>query len=129
MITMTIKPMKLFLITLMAILAQGCTIYWSGMVDNESGNNIAVTGKGPGETTWKVSADQQVKITWKYKCLEVTEAGKSYYFDAQNVPKAAQKMTGVTYTVYTAYRDQQMFYVIEGGNPQPLPKLDSCPAE
>ncbi|MBA54996.1 MAG: hypothetical protein CMK89_11130 [Pseudomonadales bacterium] len=120
---------KITLIAFAAMLAQGCTIYWSGMVDNKSGKNITVTGKGTDETTWKVSADESVKITWKYKCLEVTEGDKSYYFDAQNVPKAAQKMTGVTYTVYTAYRDQQMFYVMEGGNPQPLPKLESCPAK
>ena len=129
MTTQRYYSLKIILIALFATLAQGCTIYWSGMVDNKSGKNIMVTGKGPGETTWNVSADETVKITWKYKCLEVAEGGASYYFDAQNVPKAAQKMTGVTYTVYTAYRDQQMFYVIEGGNPQPLPKLESCPAQ
>lgn len=123
------NTLKIMTVALIAALAQGCTIYWSGMVDNKSGKNITVTGKGPDETTWKVNADETVKITWKYKCLEVTEGGTSYYFDAQNVPKAAQKMSGVTYTVYTAYRDHQMFYVMEGGNPQPLPTLESCPAK
>ena len=40
--------LKIILIALFATLTQGCTIYWSGMVDNKSGKNIMVTGKGPG---------------------------------------------------------------------------------
>ena len=122
------NTVKLGLLVLLAGLAQGCTVYWSGMVDNKSGANITVTGKGPDATTWQVNADEEVKITWKYKCLEVTEAGTSYYFDARNPPKEARKMTGITYTIYTLYRDQQMYYVMEGGNLQALPVLDSCPA-
>ena len=128
MIKSKLNLLKISLIAMIAVVAQGCTIYWSGMVDNKSGTNIAVTGKGPDASTWKINADEEVKITWKYKCLEVAEAGTSYYFDARNPPKEARKMTGITYTIYTLYRDQQMYYVMEGGNPQALPVLDSCPA-
>lgn len=119
---------KLLALPLVAVMTQACTIHWSGMVDNESSTNIKVVGNDAKQTSWNVNANEEVKISWKFKCLQVDEAGKSYYFDAnvKSVPKGALKGGGMSYTVYTVYREHQLYYMIEGGKVQPLAKLDSC---
>lgn len=122
------SALALFALLVGSSLMQGCTIYWSGSIDNKSGINIAVTGDDAKKTTWKINTDETVEITWKFKCLEVAENGKSYFFDAQNAPKAALRMEGITYTVYTLYREHQLYYLQEDGKVQALPKLETCPA-
>ncbi|AUM12011.1 hypothetical protein [Ketobacter alkanivorans] len=118
----------LFALILGTFFMQGCTIYWSGSIDNKSGMNISVSGDDAKKTTWKISTDETVEITWKFKCLEISESGDAYFFDAQNAPKGALRMEGITYTVYTLYREHQLYYQLEDGTVQALPKLESCPA-
>jgi hypothetical protein len=123
------SSLALFTIVVIASISQGCTIYWSGSIDNKSGMNISVIGNDAKKTTWKINSDEKVEITWKFKCLEVLEGNQSFYFDAQNAPKGALRSEGLTYTVYTLYREHQLYYVLESGEVQALPTLDSCPQQ
>lgn len=65
MTTTKTNSIKIALIAFIAVLAQGCTIYWSGMVDNKSGKNITVTGKGTDEATWKAALQNNFEIMKK----------------------------------------------------------------
>ena len=122
------KPLRYGAMVLMAALIQGCTIYWGGLVDNESDVNIRLIGNDAKKTSWNVNANEEVKISWKFSCLEVVEAGKSAYFDAdpKSVPKGALRSGGMTPTVYTVYRDHRMYYLLENGDVQPLTKVNDC---
>lgn len=124
----TTTPLSLFALLFITMAMQGCTIYWSGSIDNKSSNSISVVGDDAKHTTWKINTNEKVEITWKFKCLEVAEAGQSYFFDTRNAPKGALKMEGITYTVYTLYRDHQLYYLLENGEAQALPTLESCAA-
>lgn len=118
---------KLAAIAAAAVAVQGCTIYWDGLVNNETGNTIKMIGHDQSNANWTVSANDKVTFAWKYNCLEVSDSGKSYYFDAdpKAVPKAAVRGS-VKFTVHTAYRDNQLYYVLEGGDVQPMKSLASC---
>ncbi|MAR91774.1 MAG: hypothetical protein CML06_12960 [Pseudomonadales bacterium] len=110
---------------------QACTIHWSGHIENASATDIVVTGGDTGSpASWRIQADEAVKIKWKFPCLEVEEAGgDAYYFDAEEPPRSAMKLTGITYTVYARYLDHQLYYRLENGDDQPLPALEACPTQ
>lgn len=118
---------KLATLAVTVVIVQGCTIYFDGLVNNESGAAIKMIGNDADKTSWTVNANDEVKFTWKYKCLQVEDGGQSYFFDAdpKSVPKAAVRGS-VKFTVHTVYKDHQLYYMLEGGEAQPLNKLESC---
>ena len=112
-------------ITVLAALVQGCTIYWDGMINNTSSNDITIIGDDKARTSWPIRANEKVEITWKFKCLEVNDTGKSYFFEAGKAPKEAVHQSGVTFDVHLVYHDQQLYY-LAGEAEEPLKKVDGC---
>ncbi|NPU91730.1 MAG: hypothetical protein HPY82_07430 [Gammaproteobacteria bacterium] len=110
-----------------ASLIQGCTVYWDGMINNSSSNDITIIGDDKARTSWPIRAHEKVEITWKFKCLEVNDSGQSYFFEAGKAPKEAVHQSGVTFDVHLVYHDQQLHY-LAGQTEQPLRKVDSCGA-
>ncbi len=110
------------LLLLLAAFTQACTIYFDGLVDNQSGTDITIVGDTPKKPTWHIKADEKVEIKWAFKCLEVIEGGASYYFKAGAVPGKARDF----YTVNALYRQHQLYYLLDDGNVQ---ALETCTEE
>ncbi|HVL00968.1 MAG TPA: hypothetical protein VM553_14195 [Dongiaceae bacterium] len=114
-------------LTVIASLIQGCTVYWDGIVNNSSSNVITIIGDDKAKTAWPIQANEKVEITWKFKCLEVSDSGKSYFFEAGKAPKEAVHQSGAAFDVHLVYHDQQLYY-LAGKTEQPLKKVTGCGA-
>ena len=112
---------------MIAVLIQGCAVYWDGIVNNSSSSDIVVIGDDKAKTSWPIRAKEKVEVTWKFKCLEVSDSGKSNFFEAGQAPKEAVHQSGVTFDVYLVYHDQQLYY-LAGETEHALKKVGGCGA-